>query len=211
MDFQELARYVVDGEADASDQWTQAALDNGIGPLEIMDKGLIPGMNVVGQRFRDGQYFIPEVLISARAMNACLKLIRPLIIGQKVASRGEVVIGTVKGDVHDIGKNIVVMMLEGAGFTIHDLGVDVTPEKFVEAVDEHKPQVVALSAMLTTTMTWMKNVIEALDEAELRQSVKVVVGGAPVTEDFAHLIKADGYADDGISATDEVKNLLGLE
>ena len=168
-------------------------------------------MNVVGQRFRDGQYFIPEVLISARAMNACLKLIRPLIIGQKVASRGEVVIGTVKGDVHDIGKNIVVMMLEGAGFTIHDLGVDVTPEKFVEAVDKHKPQVVALSAMLTTTMTWMKNVIEALDEAELRQSVKVVVGGAPVTEDFAHLIKADGYADDGISATDEVKNLLGLE
>ena len=211
MDFQVLARYVIEGDTNAADQWTRKALDNGVGPLDIMDKGLIPGMDVVGQRFRDGEYFIPEVLISARAMNGCLKLIRPLINGQNVASRGKVVIGTLKGDVHDIGKNIVVMMLEGAGFEIHDLGVDVAPEKFVQAVEEHQPQVVALSAMLTTTMTWMKDVIEALEAAELRQSVKVVVGGAPVTEDYARQIKADGYADDGICAKEKVKDLLCLE
>ena len=211
MDFQDLAQYVIDGEADAADQWTRKALDDGIGPLDIMYKGLIAGMDVVGQRFRDGEYFIPEVLISARAMNSGLKLVRPLIVGEKIATRGKIVTGTVKGDVHDIGKNIVVMMLEGAGFEVHDLGVDVAAQQFVEAVDEHQPQVVALSAMLTTTMTGMKDVVEALEEAELRQNVKVVVGGAPLSEHYANLIKADGYADDGILATEKVKDLLGLE
>ncbi len=212
MCFDDLAKYIIEGDNNAADQWTKDALRKGIDPMDIMDGALVPGMNVVGQKFRDGEYFIPEVLISARAMNSCLKQLRPILSSTVgVTSRGKVVIGTVKGDVHDIGKNIVVMMLEGAGFEVDDLGTDVEAEKFVTSVSESKPQILGLSAMLTTTMEGMKDVIAALLEAELRQEVKVLVGGAPVSDYYAHQIGADGYADDGITAVEKVNDLLNLD
>jgi len=211
MRFEDLAEYVVVGNNNAADQWTKEALENGLEPTEILDRGLIPGMTVVGQKFRDGEYFIPEVLVSARAMSSCLKRIRPVLATLVTEPQAKVVIGTVKGDVHDIGKNVVIMMLEGAGFEVHNLGVDVKLEDFVAAVDKYQPQIVGLSAMLATTMLGMKDVIAALEEAELRHQVKVVVGGAPLTELYAHQIGADGYAADGITAVDKVKELLSLD
>ena len=211
MRFEDLAECVVVGDHTAADQWTKEALENGLEPTEILDRGLIPGMIVVGQKFRDGEYFIPEVLVSARAMSSCLKRVRPMLATLVTEPHAKVVIGTVKGDVHDIGKNVVTMMLEGAGFEVHNLGVDVKLEDFVAAVDKYQPQIVGLSAMLATTMLGMKDVIAALEEAELRNQVKVVVGGAPLTELYAHQIGADGYAADGITAVDKVKELLSLD
>ncbi len=213
MQFEELSTYIINGDDSAADQWTKEALETGIDPLEVMDRGLIPGMSVVGQRFRDGEYFIPEVLVSARAMIGSLKRIRPLLVmaAGETDPRGKVVIGTVKGDVHDIGKNVVVMMLEGAGFEVHDMGVDIEPKEFVKAVDDHHPDILGLSAMLTTTMPGMKDVIAALQEAELREQVKVMVGGAPLSDDYARQIGADSYADDAIAAVDKAKELHNTE
>jgi 5-methyltetrahydrofolate--homocysteine methyltransferase len=208
--FEDLSKYIVEGNNNAADQFTKDALDNGIDPLDIMDNGLIPGMNVVGQKFRDGEYFIPEVLISARAMNSCLKRVRPMSSFQGTGFKGKVVIGTVKGDVHDIGKNIVIMMLEGAGFEVQDLGVDNKPEDFVKAVSENQPEILGLSAMLTTTMEGMKDVISLLKEVELRQLVKVIIGGAPLSADYAQKIGADGYAENGIMAVEKVKDLINI-
>ncbi len=208
--FEDLLKYIVEGNNNAADQFTKDALDNGIDPLDIMDNGLIPGMNVVGQKFRDGEYFIPEVLISARAMNSCLKRVRPMLSFQGTGFKGKVVIGTVKGDVHDIGKNIVIMMLEGAGFEVQDLGVDNKPEDFVKAVSENQPEILGLSAMLTTTMEGMKDVISLLKEVELRQLVKVIIGGAPLSADYAQKIGADGYAENGIMAVEKVKDLINI-
>jgi len=208
MNFQELSDMVLTGDNKGAEQWTKDALDAGVAPKEIIDKGLVPGMNVVGQRFKSNEFHMPEVLIAARAMKASMGLARPLIAEADVEPVGRVVLGTVQGDLHDIGKNLVGMMLEGAGFEVHDLGVDVSPQAFVEAAEAQKANIVCLSALLTTTMPMMRNVIEAVEEAELRASVKVLIGGAPVSQAYADQITADGYAPDGASAVDIAKTLL---
>jgi methylmalonyl-CoA mutase cobalamin-binding domain/chain len=165
-------------------------------------------MAVVGEKFKNNEFYIPEVLVAARAMNAAMAIVKPLIVGDQLKPLGKVVIGTVRGDLHDIGKNLVMMMLEGAGFEIVDLGVDVAPEKFVEAAKANSADVVAMSALLTTTMPAMKDTIAALEENGLRDKVKVIIGGAPVTQSYADSIGADGYAPDAASAVDKVKELL---
>lgn len=207
--FEELSNAVIAGNEAKAKELTQKAIDEGVEAIDIINEGLIPGMTVVGTRFKAGEMFVPEVLMSARAMQGGMELVKPLIADTDMPSAGTVVLGTVKGDLHDIGKNLVGMMMESAGFKVINMGVDVSAEKFVEAVKEHKPQVVALSALLTTTMLAMKDVIELLKEEGLRDDVKVLVGGAPVSQDFADEIGADGYAPDAASATDLVKSLLG--
>ena len=203
----ELSVAIINGDMDVAKKLTQALLDQGMPAGKIVSEGLIPGMNEVGRLFKACEYYVPEVLISARAMKSSMALVRPLLSGADSMKMGKVVIGTVQGDLHDIGKNLVAMMLEGAGFEVVDLATDVSPAKFVEAVKQHKPRVVAMSALLTTTMTAMKSTIEALKEAGVRTDIKVMVGGAPVTERFAHEIGADGYAPEAATATDVAKNL----
>ena len=185
------------------------ALEAKIPPSKILSDGLVAGMDVVGEKFRRDELFMPEVLISAKAMKSGMEVLRPKLIesGSKLA--GKVVLGTVKGDLHDIGKNLVGMLLEGAGYQVIDLGVDVPSEKFVESVKADQPQIVGLSAILTTTMPKMKEVIESLEESGMRNQVKVIVGGAPITEKFANDIKADGYAPDAASAVEKVRKLIG--
>jgi len=203
----ELSVAIINGDMDVAKKLTQALLDQGMPAGKIVSEGLIPGMNEVGRLFKACEYYVPEVLISARAMKSSMALVRPLLSGADSMKMGKVVIGTVQGDLHDIGKNLVAMMLEGAGFEVVDLATDVSPAKFVEAVKQHKPRVVAMSALLTTTMMAMKSTIEALKEAGVRTDIKVMVGGAPVTERFAHEIGADGYAPEAATATDVAKNL----
>jgi len=185
------------------------ALKEGANPKEILNKALIPGMDVVGEKFKKCEYFIPEVLVAARAMNAGMELIKPLLTQTRAAYAGKVGIGTVRGDIHDIGKNLVAIMLEGAGFQIIDLGVNVTPEKFVEVAKNEGVDIVAMSALLTTTMVAMRDVINALKEAGIRERVKVMIGGAPVTQRYADEIGADGYAPDAASAVEKAKQLIG--
>jgi 5-methyltetrahydrofolate--homocysteine methyltransferase len=204
----ELSVAIINGDMEEARKLTQALLDQGLPAGKIVSEGLIPGMNEVGRLFKACEYYVPEVLISARAMKSSMELVRPLLTGADSLKMGKVVIGTVQGDLHDIGKNLVAMMLEGAGFEVVDLATDVSPAKFVEAVKQHKPRVVAMSALLTTTMTAMKSTIEALKEAGVRTDIKVMVGGAPVTERFAHEIGADGYAPEAATATDVAKNLV---
>ncbi len=208
MELGELSGYVITGDAKAAEEWTQKALAEGMDPLVIMNQGLVPGMDVVGQKFKSYEYYLPEVLISARAMKASMALVRPLLVGRSGSLQGRVVIGTVKGDLHDIGKNLVGMMLEGAGFEVHDLGADVAPEVFVQAIQDHKAQALCLSALLTTTMPMMKSTIEELNRAEIRHMVKVMVGGAPVTEEYAQKIGADGFASDAASAAEKARQLV---
>ena len=186
-----------------------AALAAGVAAETILKEGLIAAMGEVGRLFEENEYFVPEMLVSARAMQGGLALLKPHLAAGGSISAGKVVIGTVKGDLHDIGKNLVAMMLEGAGFEIVDLGTDVAPEKFVKAVSEHKPQAIAMSALLTTTMPSMGNTIKALQEAGLREQVKVMIGGAPVTDGFAKQIGADGYSADASSAVRLAKALTG--
>ena len=187
----------------------QEALKVHIPPSKILSDGLVAGMDVVGEKFRRNELFIPEVLISAKAMHAGMEVLRPKLVESGAKPAGKVVIGTVKGDLHDIGKNLVGMLMEGAGYQVIDIGIDIPSEKFVEAVKAHQPQVVGLSALLTTTMPRMKEVIESLREAGIRNQVKVMVGGAPVTEKFAQDIGADAYAPDAASAAEKVRQLLG--
>ena len=208
MNYDELAQMVISGDHIGTEKWTRDALDQGTDPAEIVDSGLIPGMNEVGRRFKANEFHMPEVLIAARAMKASMNLVRPLIIGAGGASAGRVVIGTVQGDLHDIGKNLVGMMLEGAGFEVYDLGTDVSPQAFVEAIEEKHADMLCLSALLTTTMPMMSKTIDAVATAELRNSVKIVVGGAPVSGAFASQITADGYAPDAASAVEVVKELI---
>ncbi len=208
MNYDELAQMVIRGDHIGTEQWTRDALDQGTEPAEIVDSGLIPGMNEVGRRFKANEFHMPEVLIAARAMKASMNLVRPLIIGAGGASSGRVVIGTVQGDLHDIGKNLVGMMLEGAGFEVYDLGTDVPPQAFVEAIEEKQAHMLCLSALLTTTMPMMSKTIDAVATAELRNSVKIVVGGAPVSGTFASQITADGYAPDAASAVEVIKELI---
>jgi len=186
----------------------QQALDQGLSPAEVLNGGLIAGMDEVGKDFKAGDLFVPEVLIAARAMHAGMGVLRPLLAEADVPSAGKYVIGTMKGDLHDIGKNLVKMMLEGAGFETVDVGTDVGPETFVAAVREHQPQIVGFSALLTTTMPGMKATIEALQEAGLRDTVKIMVGGAPVTAAFAEKIGADAYAPDAASAVETARKLV---
>jgi len=206
--FEDLSNGVMSGNVARVTELTKKAVDDGVNPIDIINQGLITGMSVVGARFKAGEMFVPEVLMAARAMNAGLEIVKPLVTEGDIPSVGKVVIGTVKGDLHDIGKNLVAMMMESGGFSVVNLGVDIPPEKFAAAVKEHKPQVVALSALLTTTMLAMKDTIEVLKEEGLRNSVKVIIGGAPVTQQFADEIGADGYAPDAASATDLAKKLL---
>ncbi|RPJ11127.1 MAG: cobalamin-binding protein [Deltaproteobacteria bacterium] len=187
----------------------QQALDAKIPPAKILSEGLVAGMDIVGDKFRRDELFMPEVLISAKAMQAGMDVLRPKLIEAGAKLDGQIVVGTVKGDLHDIGKNLVAMLMEGAGFQVIDLGIDVPSEKFVEAVKTQKPDLLGLSALLTTTMPKMKEVIESLVEAGVRKSVKVVVGGAPVTEKFAKDIGADGYAPDAASAVEKARVLVG--
>jgi 5-methyltetrahydrofolate--homocysteine methyltransferase len=187
---------------------TQEALDAGESPDAILKEGLIPGMDRVGVKFKNCEIFIPEVLIAARAMHAAMAILKPILSKSTSTLAAKIIIGTVKGDLHDIGKNLVIMMLEGGGFEVVDLGVDVPVTKFIEAIKQHQPQVIGMSALLTTTMREMKNTIQAIEWAGLKEQVKAIVGGAPVTERFAREIGADGYAADAASAVDLVKSLL---
>lgn len=200
---------VVAGDMTVTVAAVRAALAGSAPADQILSQGLIAGMSAVGERFECGDYFVPDMLLAARAMQAGLDLLRPLLSQAKVEPAGRVVIGTVQGDLHEIGKNLVVMMLEGAGYAVTDLGVDVAPERFVEAVRTNRPDVLALSALLSTTIPGMKRTIEALDAAGLRGQIKVMVGGAPVTEQYAHLVGADGYAADASQAAALVQRLLG--
>ncbi len=210
MDLKQIYEYTVTGNAPKVKELTQQALAEGAAPGELITKYLIPAMSEVGDRFERNEYYVPELLIAARAMQGALAILKPLLTDSDIKSAGKVVIGTVKGDLHDIGKNLVSMMLQGAGFEIIDMGVDVAPEKFVDAIKTNKADVVALSALLTTTMPSMKTTIEALKAAGLRDSVKVIIGGAPVTQRYADEIGADGYAPDANSAVRKTKELLKL-
>ncbi|MCS7225053.1 MAG: corrinoid protein [Armatimonadetes bacterium] len=205
---QSLKEAIINGKRQEAGELTQKLVDAGVSPKRILDEGLIAGMTVVGERFKNGEYFVPEVLVAARAMKTALQILRPLLTQTDIQPIGTVVLGTVRGDLHDIGKNLVAMMLEGAGFRVVDLGVDVPAEKFVEAAKEHRAQIVGLSALLTTTMTHMPEVIKKLEEEGMRRSVRVIVGGAPVTQEWADRIGADGYAPDAASAVDKCKELL---
>ncbi len=204
-----IASNLYDGADEAVAELVQEALDQGMKPGEILSGGLIAGMDEVGKDFKAGDLFVPEVLIAARAMHAGMGVLRPLLAVSDVPSAGKYVIGTMEGDLHDIGKNLVKMMIEGAGFETIDLGTDVRPDAFVDAVREHQPEIVGMSALLTTTMVNMKSTIEALEEAGLRESVRIMVGGAPVTAAFAEEIGADAYAPDAASAVDVARSMVG--
>ena len=199
---------VIEGDNAGVQQSVNAALAAGVPAGQILTEGLIAGMAEVGRLFEEGEYFVPEMLIAARAMKSAMAILKPLLSAGEVGNAGKVVLGTVKGDLHDIGKNLVGLMLEGAGFQVIDLGSDVSPEKYVEAVKTHAPNLVAMSALLTTTMVNMKSSITALEEAGLRSKVKVIIGGAPVTEAFAAQIGADGYAPDASRAVATAKSLM---
>ncbi|MGD8472834.1 MAG: corrinoid protein [Anaerolineae bacterium] len=203
-----IASELYEGEDETVVELVQKALDQGMAPAEILQGGLISGMDEVGQDFKSGELFVPEVLIAARAMHAGMNVLRPLLTESESAGAGKYLIGTVKGDLHDIGKNLVKMMLEGAGFETIDLGTDVEPQAFVDAVREHKPVLIGMSALLTTTMVQMRATVEALEEAGLRDSVKIMIGGAPVTDAFAADIGADAYAPDAASAVDTARELV---
>ena len=196
------------GEHEKVAELTRQAIDAGIPPGRILDDGLLAGMDVVGRRFGAHEIFLPEVLLAARAMNAGVGLLKPLLIEEEVPSRGKVVLGTIKGDLHDIGKNLVGIMLEGAGFEVIDLGNDVSAERFVDAAEAEGAAVVGLSALLTTTMAGMREVVELVDRRGLSGAVKVVVGGAPVTREFATDIGANGYGYDANQAVELVKGLM---
>ncbi|MEL7565865.1 MAG: corrinoid protein [Dehalobacterium sp.] len=207
VNFETLSQRVIAGKEGEVKQQTQAMVTSGANPLEIINNGLIAGMNVVGARFKNGEMFVPEVLMAAKSMAAGIEIVKPLIADKDMPSVGKVIIGTVKGDLHDIGKNLVAMMLESGGFKVINLGIDVPPEKFVAAVKDHNPDIVAMSALLTTTMLHMKDIIELIKEEGLK--VKCIVGGAPISQDFADEIGADGFAPDAAAAVELCKRLLG--
>jgi len=207
MDLKAIYQNVIDGQAAEAEAGVKAALEAGIPADAILNQSLITAMDEVGRRFENGDFFVPEMLIAARAMQAGLKLLKPRLVEANVKSAGKVAIGTVKGDLHDIGKNLVAMMLEGTGFEVHDLGVDVPPEAFVKAAQDGA-LVIGLSALLTTTMNKMEDTIEALRAAGLRGKVKVLIGGAPVTQDFANRIGADAFAPDASSAARIARQLV---
>jgi len=204
----EIREATIGGDRDRVSELAKQALGEGIEADQIIQDGLIDAMRVVGKEYAAGSLYIPEMLIAARAMKTGLETVKPFLVGGEVKSIAKMVLGTVQGDLHDIGKNLVGMMLEGFGVEVVDLGIDVSPETFVEAVKTHQPEFVGLSSLLTTTMGSMKLSIETLEQAGLRQSVKVLVGGAPVTRQFAHQIGADGYGENASQAVDRIKEFL---
>ncbi|HEY5573969.1 MAG TPA: corrinoid protein [Anaerolineales bacterium] len=204
-----IQKAVIEGDMAAAREGVQLALDAGVEATVILQQGLIPAMGEVGRLFEAGEYYVPEMLVAARAMQSGLALLKPILVRSSAKPAGKVVIGTVKGDLHDIGKNLVAMMLEGAGFQINDLGSNVGPERFIEALKEDQVDILGLSALLTTTMTMMRSTITAIEEAGLRDRVKIIVGGAPVTRAYAEEIGADGYAPDASRAVSLAKQLLG--
>jgi len=205
---EQIASNLYNGEDEIVADLVRQGLDQEVSPAELLNGGLIAGMDEVGKDFKAGDLFVPEVLIAARAMRAGMSILRPLLAEGDVPSAGKYIVGTVQGDLHDIGKNLVKMMLEGAGFETIDLGTDVSPDEFVAAVREHQPQIVGMSALLTTTMPGMKATIEGLEEAGLRDTVKIMVGGAPLTAAFAEQIGADAYAPDAATAVDVARDLV---
>jgi len=206
----ELSEALFRGDVLKVKEFTQIALREEVEPKEILEEGLIKGMAVVGEKFKNNEIFLPEVLLASQAMYGGLELLQPRLIKGGIKAVGKVVIGTAKGDLHDIGKNLVAMMLRGGGFEVIDLGIDVSPEKFLVATQEHKPDIVSISALLTTTMISMADVITALKRADLRGRVKVMIGGAPVTQEFSDEIGAEGYAPDAASAVDKARELLKI-
>ena len=204
----DIYQSILEGDLNGATEGVNAALAEGLGAGEILNKGLIASMEEVGRLFEEGEYFVPEMLIAARAMQASVAILKPKLIEADVKPLGKVVIGTVKGDLHDIGKNLVAMMMEGAGFEIIDMGTDVAPEKFVEAVKEHNAEFIGMSALLTTTMPAMRTTVDALQEAGVRDKVKIMIGGAPVTQKFADEVGADIYAPDGPSAARKAKETI---
>jgi 5-methyltetrahydrofolate--homocysteine methyltransferase len=209
-DLRPLYDSVITGDAKAARAITEQALTEGIEPLRLVNECLVPAMDEVGRRFECSEYFVPELLLSARAMKAALELVRPLLAARGAEPTGRVVIGTVKGDLHDIGKNLVAALLEGGGFEVTDLGVNVAPEKFLSTAKERNAHIVAMSALLTTTMLAMRTTIDAFQQAGLRASVKILVGGAPVTQRFADEIGADGYSDNAVGAVALAKRAVGV-
>jgi len=205
VDLNNVSEALQRGDAEKVEKLVKQALEENLLPKDILENGLIKGMDIIGAKFKKNEVYVPEVLIAARAMHAGMSILRPKLIETGVKNIGTVAIGTVKGDLHDIGKNLVKMMLEGAGFEVIDLGVDVTTDKFVEAVKEHKPNIIGMSALLTTTMVNMAEVIKALEAAGLRDKVKIMIGGAPITQNYADQIGADGYSPDAASAVDKAK------
>ncbi len=209
-DLKPLYEAILNGDAKIAHTFTEQALQEGADPVKLVDEYMIPAMNEVGRRFETNEYFVPELLISARAMKAALELVRPLLAARGAKPLGTVAVGTVKGDLHDIGKNLVAAMFEGGGFEVIDLGVNVPPEKFIAAVNEKGAHIVAMSALLTTTMPAMKTTIDALTQAGVRDKVKVLVGGAPITQKYATDIGADGYSENAVGAVGVAKQALGL-
>lgn len=207
---QEIAYDVIIGNQHEVDRLTREALDKGFSADTILDDGLIAGMAVVGVKFRDNIIFVPEVLVAARAMKAGMAHLEPILSASEIEPLGTVIMGTVKGDLHDIGKNLCIMMLQGAGFTVYDLGVDTKPEEFIEAVREHKAQIVGMSALLTTTMANIESTIRAFEGAGLREKVKMMAGGAALTQELAEEMKADGYGRDAVACVEKAKELLGI-
>lgn len=206
--WEDLYEAILNGNAGKAHTATQNALQAGAAPMDLITEAMVPAMDKVGRLFEEEEYFVPELLLAGRAMKSAMELLRPLLAASGNRPTTRIVIGTVKGDLHDIGKNLVASMLEGGGFEVIDLGADVAPERFVTAVQENKPQVVCLSSLLTVTMPGMKTTIEALTEAGVRTGIKVLVGGAPVTLEYAREIGADGYSDNASGAVTLVKNLL---
>lgn len=207
-DLKPLYTAILEGDAPTAKSVTQKAIDEGVDPQTLLNEYMIPAMDEVGRLFEANEYFVPELLIAARAMKGALEIIKPILVGTGAKPIGRVVIGTVRGDLHDIGKNLVAAMLEGGGFEVIDLGVDVSPERFVQTVQEKDAQIVAVSALLTTTMPGMKTTIEALKEAGIRDRVKVMIGGAPVTQRYADEIGADGFSDNASGAVRVARELV---
>ena len=206
---EQISTAIIEGDLDEIVDLTEDALDEDLDAEKILNEGLMAGMDYVGVEFKAGNMFVPEVLRSARAMHMSMDILKPLLVESGVQMLGKVLLGTVKGDLHDIGKNLVAMMCEGAGFEVTDLGKDITPEEFVEAVKEFDPDVLGMSALLTTTMRTMESTIKVLEEAGVRDKVKVMIGGAPVTRAFADQIGADGYDSNAASAAELAKQLVG--
>lgn len=206
---EQISQAVVEGDRDSAVEYVQVALDANLDANAILQEGLILAMNEVGRLFEEGEYFVPEMLISARAMKSGLEIIKPLLVGGDIRPVGRIALGTVKGDLHDIGKNLVGIMLEGSGFEIYDLGTDVSPEQFVEVIQANEIDLIGLSALLTTTMPMMETTIQAIQNAGLRSQVKIIIGGAPITQEFADRIGADGFAPDASQATKLAVELMG--
>ena len=206
---EDISDNLMKGKANDVKELVQKALDDGTEPGRVLNEGLLAGMGVIGERFKKNEVYVPEVLIAARAMKSGMEILQPALASSGIEASGIAVVGTVKGDLHDIGKNLVCMMLEGAGLKVVDLGIDVEPQKFVDAARENNAAIVGISALLTTTMTNMKAVVDALQASDLSDKVKIMIGGAPVTQAFCEEIGADGYAPDAASAADLAKEFLG--